>query len=439
MRAIIKLLLVFCSILIVSNAAQAERVKLYLWHSLAGGSYVGLKNIVEGFNQSQNQYEVIAIYKGDYDETLTALVAAYRSHRQPIMSQVYEIGTGTMMAEQQAIVPAYQLMQEFGFSLAKIDFLPAIQAYYSNSQGQLMSLPFNASTPVLYYNKAEFEKAGLDPNNPPKTWPQIAEDGKKLLASGVACAYTTSWPAWIQLEVFTAWHNVPFASNNNGMDGYNTVALYNNDLVVKHIQTLADWQRTGLFEYGGRADNAESLFTSGHCAMMTESSGTRTNLMADTNFSVGVATLPYWPDVKGAPQNAIIGGGSIWTLQGHPPQEYKGVAEFFNYILQPEVQMKWQADTGYLPLTKSAYQLSIQEKYYEKTPGADIAIKQLINKTPTAYSRGIRLGNFSQIRDINETALEAVFTGQETAKQALDGAVKQADKLLHRFAEMAGG
>jgi len=170
--------------------------------------------------------------------------------------------------------------------------------------------------------------------------------------------------------------------------------------------------------------------------MLTQSSGARAGLMTDSKFAVGVAPLPYWPDVNDAPQNTIIGGASIWVMQGFPAQVYAGVADFFAYMMQPNVQLQWQRDTGYLPLTQAAYALTQQSGFYQQNPGSDVAIKSLLNKPPTVYSKGIRLGNFMQIREVNDTALEAVFSKQMSVKQALSYAQTRANALLKRFAEL---
>lgn len=426
----------FLSIILFSNSLFAHPIKIIFWHSMTGQPGVGVQHIVDGFNHSQQKYHIVAVYKGDYNESLTQLVAAYRAHQQPALVQILEIGTATMLGAREAIVPVYSLMQQYSHPIDQRIFLAPIADYYSNTQGQLFSFPFNVSSPVLFYNKAEFKQAGLDPDHPPKTWLEVASYGNQLLKSGVPCAYTTTWPAWIQIEAFSAWHNMPYASADNGFDSFKTQVLYNNALVKRQIQTLADWQKTGLFQYGGRADNADALFTSGHCAMFTQSSGGRAGLFAESPFPVGMAPLPYWPDVPGAPQNTSIGGASIWVMTGFKPDVYQGIADFFNYILSPSVQLQWQQDTGYLPLTNEAYNMAKRAGYYQKNPGSAVAIESLLNKPPTAYSKGIRLGNLVQIRNINDTALEAVFSGEMTVDEALAYAQTQADRLLNRFAEL---
>lgn len=429
----------FClSLLLLTINLFAHPMRITLWHSMAGQPGLALQHVVDRFNHSQQQYEIIAIYKGDYNETMTQLVAAYRAHKAPQIVQILEIGTATMLGAEGATIPVSQLMQQYGHPLNQQNFLQPIADYYSDNQDHLVSLPFNVSSPVLFFNKTAFEQAGLDPNKPPTTWPEVEQYSQQLLKAGVACGFTTAWPAWIQIEAFSAWHNIPYASAANGFESFVVHVLYNNSLVRKHLHALAKWQKQDVFQYGGRGDNATALFTSGHCAMFTQSSGARAGLIQESPFAVGVAALPYWPDVAMAPQNTSIGGASLWVMSGFKPMVYQGIADFFNYLLLPSTQLQWQKETGYIPLTKSAYQLAKQQGYYANNPGAIVAIQSLLNKPPTLYSKGIRLGNFIQIRNINDMAIEAIFSGEMKVDDALNYAEKNANRLLQRFAELVG-
>lgn len=404
---------------------------------MGGALAVALNQQIDAFEKENPEYHIVNDFKGDYPTLLTSLVAAYRAGEQPAIAQVYEIGTALMMSEREAIIPVQTLMQEYGYPISVSEFLPAIGYYYADDHGRLMSLPFNSSSPVLFYNLNEFKKAGLTAHDVPTSWPQVEVVGKKLAKAGVHCALTTAWPAWIQLEEFSAWHNLPYATGNNGFSRFDVKVLYNNPAVIRQVRYLAHLQKMNLFQYGGRGDSAKSLFTSGRCAMLMESSGSRGSLVGNVNFDVGVSAIPYWPDIKGAPQNTIIGGASLWVMKGHSKAVYKGVVKFFHFLLKPSSQLAFQKATGYLPLTKKGFQYAKQKGFYEKTPGAIVAIEELNNKPPSNYSKGIRLGNFPQIRDANNNALESVFSGQATATEAMSKAAKQANALIARFAEMA--
>ncbi len=150
-----------------------------------------------------------------------------------------------------------------------------------------------------------------------------------------------------------------------------------------------------------------------------------------------MVSLPYWDDVEGAPQNTIIGGASLWVMAGHDEDDYKGVADFFNYLSSPEVQAQWHQNTGYMPITSAAYELTKSQGFYEENPGTDVAIIQMTGKAPTENSKGLRLGNFDQIRAIIDEELEAVWAGNKDAKAALDDAVSRGNELLRRFERTA--
>jgi sn-glycerol 3-phosphate transport system substrate-binding protein len=418
--------------ILCAPTAQAQ-VEIQWWHSMTGKLNDKVDEIANKFNASQSDYKVTPVFKGQYDESMTAAIAAYRAGNPPQILQVFEVGTAQMMSAKGAIKPVYQLMKESGENFDPKAFVGAVYGYYADTHGNLLSMPFNSSTQVLYINNDAFKKAGLDPKKPPKTWPEMAQAMAKLKASGAACAFTTGWQSWVQLESFSAWHNVPFASEQNGFGGMDPKLEFNGPLQVKHIQNLADWGKKGLFTYKGRKDEPLSSFYSGECAMITTSSGSYANIKANAKFDWSVATLPYYPDVAGAPQNTIIGGATLWVMNQKDPKVYKGIAKFFTFLSSPEVQENWHESTGYVPITLAAYELAKKKGLYEQRPGFDTAIKELNNKPPTANSKGIRLGNFVQIRNIIDEELEAVWSGQKTAKVALDSAVSRGNVEIERF------
>jgi sn-glycerol 3-phosphate transport system substrate-binding protein len=415
-------------------AAQAQAVtEIQWWHSMTGVLNDRVNEIAQKFNASQSDYKVTAVFKGQYDESMAAAIAAYRSGNPPQIVQVFEVGTATMMAAKGAIKPVYQLMAESGEKFDPKAFLPAVSGYYSDTQGHLLSMPFNSSTQVMYINKDAFKKAGLDPNAPPKTWPEVGAAAEKLKAAGMACGFTTGWQSWVQLESFSAWHNVPFGTKENGFGGLDTRLTFNGPVQVRHIQNLGDWSKKGFFTYAGRKDEPLAKFTSGDCGIITTSSGSYANIKANAKFDWSVAQLPYYADVQGAPQNTIIGGATLWVLTQKNQDVYKGIAKFFTFLASPEIQSDWHQKTGYVPITLAAYDLTKTQGFYEKNPGTDIAIKELTNKPPTANSKGVRFGNFVQIRNIVDEEFETVWSGQKTAKQALDDAARRSNEQVEKF------
>lgn len=402
------------------------------WHSMEGALGDRVNALVNDFNKSQSDYVVNAIYKGAYGESMNAGIAAFRAGNAPDILQVFEVGTATMMYAKGAIQPIQEMSEKVGDPIKQTDFLGAVASYYSSPEGKLVSMPFNSSTPVFYYNKDAFKKAGLDAEKPPKTWEEVSEVAKKLRAAGQECGYTTSWPAWIQLETFAAWHNVPYASKDNGFGGLDARLELNNPVFVKHMTFLANMAKEGTFTYGGRGDAPNSLFTTGKCAMFTGSSGNRANIIKTGNFAFGTSTLPYYADVKGAPQNTIIGGASLWVFAKKSPEVYKGVTKFFKFISSPEKSAEWHQGTGYVPVTKAGYELTQQSGFYDKNPGSNVAVQQL-DATTTENSRGVRLGYLPQIREIEDGEMEKIFSGNVTPEAGLANMVKRGNELLERF------
>jgi sn-glycerol 3-phosphate transport system substrate-binding protein len=403
------------------------------WHAMSGQLGRQVEKLAADFNASQSEYRVVPTYKGNYTETVTAAIFAFRSRSQPAIAQVNEIGTATMMAAKGAIYPVFELMRDEQEPFTPSAYLPAVTGYYADLGGNLLSFPFNSSTPILYYNKNMFRDAGLDPEVAPKTWPELGAAAKKLRDRGAVCGFTTSWPSWINVENFSAFHNLPLATRENGFAGLDAVLTFNNATVVRHVAQLAEWQATKIFDYGGRAQGAEPRFQNGECAIFIGSSGTRADIKANAKFEVGYGMMPYWPDVAGAPQNTIIGGATLWVLRDRPKAEYKGVAKFFSFLSKPEVQAAWHQNTGYLPITRAAFDLTRTQGFYDRNPGTSISIEQITLKPPTENSRGLRLGSFVLIRDVIDDELEQTFTGKKSAQAAMDSAVERGNRLLRQF------
>jgi sn-glycerol 3-phosphate transport system substrate-binding protein len=420
------------AIFIAAGPARAA-TNIQWWHAMAGELGRRLEALVADFNSSQSDYRIIPIYKGNYTETVTAAIFAVRTRSHPAIVQVNEIATATMMAAKGAVYPVFELMRDEGEVFDQSAYLPAVTGYYADAAGNMLSFPFNSSTPILYYNKDEFRRAGLDVDVPPKTWPELETMARKLRASGVPCGFTTHWPSWVNVENFSAFHNLPLATDSNGMNGLDAVLLINNSTLSRHIGKLAEWSPTKIFDYGGRATKAEPKFQSGECGIFLGSSATRADILANSKFSVGYGMLPYWPDVAGAPQNSIIGGATLWVLRNRPAEEYKGVASFFRFLSQPQVQAQWHETTGYLPITRAAYDLTREQGFYEQNPGTDISIEQITLKPPTENSKGLRLGSFVLIRDVIEDQLEQAFAGKKSAQEALDTSVSSGNDLLRQF------
>lgn len=421
--------------LIASLSAAHAKTDVHWWHAMGGELGAKLEEITKGFNESQDEFNVIPSYKGTYPETMTAAIAAFRAKQQPAIVQVFEVGTGTMMAAKGAIVPVYQLMQDNDVAFDPNAFLPAVVGYYTDTDGNMLSMPFNSSTPILYYNKDIFEKAGLDPNTPPKTWAEMETFSKQIKESGAAtCGFTTGWISWIHTENFSAWHNQPIGTEQNGFGGLDARLTLNGPVQVKHWENLKRLSDEGIFKYGGPVggDNAPPMFYSQECAMIMNSSASRAGVIANaTNFEVGYGMMPYYDDVEGAPQNSIIGGATLWVLSGRPDEEYAGAAKFFEYLSSPSVQADWAAFSGYLPITQAA--ADEMAGFFAENPGADTGLNQITLNEPTENSKGLRFGNYVQIRGVIDEEFEQLLSGSKDAQGALDSLVARGDALITEF------
>ena len=414
-----------------SIPAQAQ-TEIHWWHSMTAVNGEWVNDLAKEFNASQKDYKIVPTFKGTYDESMTSAVAAFRAGNAPHILQVFEVGTATMMASKGAIVPVGQVMKDAGQSFDPKAYIPAVAGYYTAPNGQMLSFPFNSSTTVFYYNKDAFKAAGLDAEKAPATWAEVALAAAKLKANGHKCPISISWQGWTQLESFSAWHNVEYASKQNGLAGMDARLKINSPLHVRHIENLANMAKQGLFVYKGRGNVPEASFVSGECAMMTTSSVFYGNVKKNAKFAFGLAPLPHYQDVPGAPQNTVIGGASLWVMAGKKADEYKGIAKFFSFLSSPEVQSASHKRTGYLPITTAAFELTEKSGFYKQNPGTDVAVNQMVRKV-TDKSRGIRLGNYVQIRAVEDEELEQVWAGKKSAKEGLDTIVKRGDELLERF------
>ncbi len=417
-------------------AVASERVQISFWNAMSGKLGETVKYLTDEFNSSQDRYQVTPVFKGAYKETMLSAIAAFRAKNPPDIVQIYDVGTATMMAAKGAYVPVQTLMAREKIKFSTKDFIPAAASYYSDAKGHLVSMPFNSSTPVLFYNKTLFEKAGV---KPPKTWAEMDEVGKKLLASGVANAFTTGWPAWVQMEQFSLWNGLHYSTQSNGYKSIVGVKLLINEKpYVQHLAQLGEWAKSGVFVYGGPESKSRPQFISGHCAMYMGSSASYAAIKEGAKFPFDIAPMPYESGIDGAPQNTVVGGASLWVMKGVPEDHYAGIAAFLRFMMSGKAQAYWASQTGYVPVTHSGYKQLESEGFYKEQPGAMVAVQELSNKPPKAWTMGIRLGYMPQLRQIERNEMEAVFAGTKSAKAALDEAKQQGDKLLVQFAASQG-
>ena len=420
------------SAMALSATAAIAQVEIQWWHAMTGANNDVIVKLSEDFNAANKEYKVVPSYKGSYPDTMNAGIAAFRAGNAPHIMQVFEVGTATMMSAGAAIKPVHVMMKEAGEAFSPDTYLPTITGYYSTLKGEMLSMPFNSSSTVMWYNKDALTKIGL--SAPPKTWPELFDAAKKLRANGFEkCGFSTAWITWVNLEQLSAWHNVPLASKANGMDGFDTELKFNSDFHVRHLNSLVELQKDKSFDYSGRTNTGEGRFTSGECPIMLTSSAFFGNVAANAKFNWANAPMPYYPDVAGAPQNSIIGGASLWVMAGKKAEEYKGVAKLFTFLSDVDRQVTLHTVSGYLPITKAAYDKVKASGFYKEKPHLETPLLELTNKAPTENSRGLRLGNMVQMRDMWAEEIEAALAGKKTAKQALDDAVSRGNQTLRQF------
>ncbi len=413
-------------------AAAEAATEIQWWHAMTGANNEVVETLAKQFNESQGDYRIAPVFKGTYPETLQAGIAAFRARQPPHILQVFDVGTGVMMAAEGAIVPIADVLEKGGMTFDKSQYLPGIVAYYSKPDGAMLSFPYNSSSPILYFNKDILAKAGIDADNPPKTWAEIWAAARKIKESGAAdCGYTTTWPTWIHLENFAAWNNQQYATLQNGLEGTDIDLTINTPVFVKHWQDLADLGKEGVFRYGGRTSEAKQIFLAGECGLFTESSGGLGDIVK-SGMNYGTSALPYEDGAAGAPQNTIPGGASLWVMGGHTDEDYKGVARFFAFLSETDIQVYLHQKSGYLPVTLAAYQATRDSGFYEKNPGREQPILQMMGKPPTDNSKGVRAINLPQLRDIQNEEFEAMMNGQQDAQTALDKAVERGDAAIQQ-------
>ncbi len=424
-------------------AARAQaKTRIVWWHAMSAALGEQVNRIAREFNAAQNTVELEAVFKGTYPETLTGAIAAWRAGQAPHLVQIFEVGTGSMLAAGPAVKQIWQLSQETGIAFDPKAYLGGVRGYYSLPDGRLASMPFNSSSSLMWYNKDAFEKAGLDPAKPPTTWNDVITACRALKAKNATpTPMGSAWPIWIQFEQYAAMHDLVYATKSNGFEGLDTELKVNTPPFVKQMQRLLDMQKEGLFKYAGRDNAADAIFPSGEAAIGFNSSAARAAIARDAKFRWAAALLPIDPDVNPKPLNSIIGGASLWamTAPNRTPAEYKAVAEFLKFIGQPENDAVWHQNTGYVPVTLGGYELSKKQGYYEKTPGADLAILQLTRGELTPNSRGFRLGRMAELRNIFSEELEKALQGQQGAQAALDAVVARGNRVLRDFEKATKG
>lgn len=324
------------------------------------------------------------------------------------------------VADKAKFKPLHEVMRE-AKERPVAQLAPELIVGLSDAKGQLFALPVAFSTPVLYINKAAFRKAGLNPDAPPKTWVEMQAAAGKLYDSGNRCPFATSWPAWVHIDNLSAWNGGEVSDAKGNLD-------FNGLIQVKHVAMLATWHKSKYFIYFGPRDEADRRFANGECAMLTSSSSIFASLVENKTLEVGVASLPYHDDQRGAPQNTLADGASLWIANGMKPAETKGVAKFINYVLGPEVQINLTLAGGFLPMTAVARTAAGSQLLGADLAALQVAYAQLGGKSFVPLNR---ISQNAALRGIVDEELESVWANKKPAKEALDNAVTRGNAVLN--------
>ena len=419
----------------VAAGTAPQPVEIRLWHAMSGAQGQSLEHVTAAFNESQRDFRVVPVYKGEYRATLSAGLAAAksRSAESPHLLQVYEEGTADVLAARHAFKPLFALAAETRINIEPDKISAPAASVYADKSGRLLAFPLNSSTPVLYFNRDTFIKSGMDPDKPPKTWYEMQPVLIALQNAGADCPYTTSRQSWVHIENTNAWHNNPIASEDNGLGGTRAELRVNGHLMIRHISLLGAWVRSQLFRISGRADEGDTRFASGECAMLTSTSTARAEITRKAQFRVGVAQLPYYDDFNNAPYNTLSGGAALWAVGNTTARESLGMARFLAYLATPAVAADWQQSAGYVPVTQNAYATLQRSGYYKTNPEMDIAATQMRGYRSGAFTKGVRLGDYDKIRAILDDELDDVWKGVKAPISALDEAVQRGNVVLRAF------
>lgn len=411
-----------------SAAAPVEgKTNITFWHSMGGKGGEAIKQMVADFNAQSQTVNVIEQYQGTYDEAVTKLKSSAASGQGPEIMQLYDIGTRWMIDSGYA-VEMQGIIDRNGFDATQIE--PNIAAYYSVG-GKLYSMPFNSSTPIMYYNKDAFQEAGLDPENPPKNFEELENAATLLTKNGTPgmAMYVYSW----FFEQYISKQGLNYANNGNGRtDKATAVEFDSNGAGLAFFQKMEDFNKKGInANFGRDGAAAQNAFSSGQAFITFGSTASLTDILKAVNgkFELGTAPLPDL--ITGVNGGVSIGGGSLWMMNKGDDASKDAAWEFIQYGVTPEVQVTWHKQTGYFPITVKAYELQEMKDHIANNPQFVTAIDQLHASKPT--SAGALLGVFTEARQTVEGNWEKMLGGSITAQEVVDDSAKAINTSIEQY------
>ncbi len=409
-----------------NNAGESsnEKVQITFWHSMGGAGGKGIKTMVEKFNSTQDKIEVVEQFQGDYDEAINKLKSATKGKAGPDVVQIYDIGTQYMI-ESGHVIPMQEFIDKDNFDINLLE--DNILAYY-NVDGELYSMPFNSSTPLLYYNKDMLKEAGIE--NPPETIDEIiaaskkiAKDNKTGMALGI---YGWFFEQWMSKQ------GLPYANNGNGREERATAVDFDKNQgglnVAKAWKRMIDSKVIKSFPSTG---DARSAFVAGQAGMTLESTAALAGILKEVGgkFEVGTA---YYPKINADDNGGVsIGGGSLWILDNSDDAKKDAAWEFIKFMVSPEQQVYWHKTTGYFPINKDSYKLDEMKKHLDENPQFKTAIDQL-RDTKGEYA-GALLPVFPEARKIIESELENMITNGKSPEDMIKDSAKLINESIEKY------
>ena len=389
-----------------SASADSGKLQISFWHSMSGNTQEALDKVVAGFNESQDQYEVVATNQGSYDESTGKFFNMTNGEDSAAIIQIGEQNLQSMI-DSQMIASVSDLIEKHEFDDS--DLLEQEVNFYT-VDGDMWAMPFNCSTPVVYYNKTAFEEAGV--TEFPTTFEGIKEAAQKLADSGSSITPVGMYAYGYALDQMVINMGGYVIDNENGRAGRATQVAYQ-DQIIQIYNWIKDLQDSELLlNYGSDGTNTISGFTQQQVGMFIASSASCRNVIdSSTDFEVGVANLPVPEGTE--PEGVYGGGGALCIAAGLSEDVEAGVMAFCEYATSPEVQAQWAVDTGYFPICNGAYDTETLTAAYEEMPQLQVAADQLLNSKVNSITAGPLLSQLPQLRTDLVTALEAVFNGGE--------------------------
>lgn len=389
--------------------------KITFWHAMGGVNGEALDYLVNKFNtENTSGITVEAQYQGEYDDAINKLKSAQLGDMGADLVQIYDIGT-RFMIDSGWIVPMQDLIDADGYDVSAIE--PNIAAYYT-VDNKLYSMPFNSSTPILYYNKDIFDEAGI--TEIPTSLPGIADIAEDLTSKGGAGeAISISIYGWF-FEQFTCKQGAHYVNNGNGRTEAATAVEFDSNGAA--LNTLTAWKEladAGVAPNVGRGGDAGLAdFSAGKAAMTLGSTASLKQILKDVNgtFEVGTA---YFPSVSDSDKGGVsIGGASLWALDSKDDVKKAATWEFVKFLVSAESQAYWNAQTGYFPITTKAHEEQVFKDNIAEYPQFQTAIDQLHDSAPE-YA-GALLSVFPEARQIVETEIENMVNGKQTPEEAVE-------------------